>query len=57
LSKLLGTTVNPRFESDGRGDVRHSLASIEKASLGLGYAPSIGFEEGLKLTTTALGWV
>lgn len=32
------------------GDVRHSMAGIEKASNVLGYFPKTGFEEGLRLT-------
>lgn len=33
------------------GDVRHSLASVEKAQRLLGYEPSIRFEQGLKIAT------
>jgi len=32
------------------GDVKHSLASIDKAERILGYAPVVGFDEGLKRT-------
>ncbi|TWO33985.1 SDR family oxidoreductase [Seonamhaeicola sediminis] len=33
-----------------KGDVKHSLASIQKASTTLGYNPTITFEEGIKQT-------
>jgi len=33
------------------GDVKHSLASIEKAKQLLGYSPTIGFDEGIRKTT------
>jgi UDP-N-acetylglucosamine 4-epimerase len=33
-----------------RGDVRHSLASIEKAKKSFGYTPKVSFREGLKMT-------
>ena len=32
------------------GDVKHSLADVSKAEAGLGYRPSIDFEEGLRRT-------
>lgn len=34
------------------GDVKHSQASIEKARRVLGYAPGVGFDEGIKRTVT-----
>src|SRR5438552_34049 len=39
LNELLGTNFDPEFEPQQRGDVRHSLASIEKAKRLLGYEP------------------
>jgi UDP-N-acetylglucosamine 4-epimerase len=35
------------------GDIPHSLASIEKAKLFLGYSPAVNFSEGLKI---AVDW-
>ncbi|MBE0676901.1 MAG: SDR family oxidoreductase [Bacteroidales bacterium] len=39
--------VEPLFGPERKGDIRHSLASIEKAGKKLGYTPVIGIEEGL----------
>jgi UDP-N-acetylglucosamine 4-epimerase len=43
----------PAYREFRAGDVRHSLADIEKASRLLGYAPTHGLEAGLD---EALGW-
>ena len=32
------------------GDVKHSLADVSKAEAGLGYRPTVDFEEGLRRT-------
>jgi nucleoside-diphosphate-sugar epimerase len=42
--------VEPVYEAVRAGDVRHSLAAIEKAARLLGYQPSVGLEEGLRRT-------
>ena len=39
----------PKFKKFRQGDVRHSLASIDKARTKLGYAPTQTIEQGLKL--------
>jgi UDP-glucose 4-epimerase len=54
LNNLLGTHVEPVFGPKQAGDVRHSLASIDKARRMLGYEPAVGFEEGLALTIRSL---
>jgi len=41
-------TISPIYGSEREGDVRHSLASIEKAQHLLGYAPLCLFKEGLQ---------
>ena len=41
-------TISPIYGSEREGDVRHSLASIEKAQRLLGYAPLCLFKEGLQ---------
>ena len=43
-------TVEPLFGPERKGDIRHSLASVEKAGKFLGYKPEIGIEEGLPAT-------
>ena len=50
MSRLLGVRAKPEFLPPRPGDVRHSQASVERASLDLGFSPRIGFEEGLKRT-------
>ena len=39
-----------QYETFRSGDVRHSLADISKASSGLGYAPEVTIDEGIKRT-------
>ncbi|MDD2229128.1 MAG: SDR family oxidoreductase [Candidatus Cloacimonetes bacterium] len=50
INDILGTNVKPRFEHDRAGDVKHSLAGIEKAKELLGYSVKVDFREGLKRT-------
>ena len=50
MEAFSGRKVSPRFEPSRKGDVRDSLASIEKARRLLGYAPAISFPEGLRRT-------
>ena len=50
LNELLGTRLDPIFEENRQGDVKHSLAGIEAAREDLGFEVSVGFMEGLRLT-------
>jgi UDP-glucose 4-epimerase len=50
LNGLLGTSIEPEHLPERPGDVKHSLASIELAGTTIGYAPLVGFEEGLRRT-------
>jgi len=50
MAASLGVKADPDFLPPRPGDVRHSQASIDRASRMLGFAPRIGFEEGLKRT-------
>lgn len=43
--------IKPVFGPDRQGDVKHSLASIEKARNLLGYQPAFSFGQGLKLAS------
>ncbi len=48
LEQLTGCRIAPRFDSERRGDVKHSLASIDKARSLLGYTPGVALAEGLQ---------
>ena len=52
INNLLGTNVEPLFEPERKGDVKHSLAAIDQARERLGYAPQLSFEEGLARTVS-----
>ncbi len=53
--ELLEVAVQPEYREARAGDVRDSLASIERAKSLLGYMPAVGFRKGLALTLEALG--
>lgn len=46
----LGINVAPIYKPERAGDVKHSLADINKAQNVLGYKPEVLFKEGLKST-------
>jgi UDP-glucose 4-epimerase len=48
LNGLLGTRTAPRHGPPRPGDVKHSLADIERAKADLGYRPSTDMGEGLR---------
>ena len=50
LAKILGFRKSPKYGSARAGDVQHSLASIERSRLELGYEPQTSFEEALEQT-------
>ncbi len=50
LGGILETSVEPEYGPERSGDVRHSLADIQKARRRIGYDPAVGFEEGLRRT-------
>ena len=53
-AERLGQQVLPAIYEDFRaGDIKHSLASIDKAAALLGFAPVVRVEEGLKRTVEA----
>lgn len=47
VEKLLGRKVSIEHTPPRSGDVRHTQASIEKATRLLHYRPTVGFEEGM----------
>lgn len=53
LCKALGKNVEPHFEPDRAGDIKHSNADISKAKKLLGYDPDYDFEKGIAL---AIDW-
>ncbi len=50
IGAAAGANVTPRHEPPRPGDIRHSLAGVEKARDVLGFTPQIGLEEGLART-------
>jgi UDP-glucose 4-epimerase len=50
VNEILGTNLEPEFQSARAGDVRDSLASLERIQSVLGYKPLVHFEEGLRRT-------
>ncbi|HVG38624.1 MAG TPA: SDR family oxidoreductase [Pyrinomonadaceae bacterium] len=51
LKRITGKTdVRAEYQESRAGDVRHSLAGIERAREALGYDPQIELEEGLRAT-------
>ncbi len=49
LNGILGTNVQPIYGPERSGDVKHSLADIQKAEEDLNYRPLVMFKEGLKI--------
>ena len=47
LSGITGRNIKVSYGNERDGDVKHSLASIDKAKELLGYEPKVYFEEGL----------
>jgi UDP-glucose 4-epimerase len=50
MNRIVGTNIEAIYKAPRDGDVRDSQADIAKAKRLLGYAPSVGFEEGLRRT-------
>jgi nucleoside-diphosphate-sugar epimerase len=50
LVTLSGKSVQPIFTPPRVGDVKHSMAAIEKAKQWLGYQPDVKWREGLRRT-------
>lgn len=48
INKILGKNIDPVFEKERVGDVKHSQAKIEKAKKMLGFKVVCGFEKGLR---------
>jgi UDP-glucose 4-epimerase len=50
LNRLLAKTIAPQHGPARAGDVRYSLANIDRARRSLGYEPFVSFEDGLERT-------
>ncbi len=50
LNQLLGTDLQPEYQGERVGDVKHSHASTEKAFRLIGFQPTIDLQEGLART-------
>ena len=50
LKEIVGSKVSPTHEEARKGDVKHSLADINKGKRLLNYDPQVGIEMGLKKT-------
>ena len=50
LADLAGVDARPAHAEPRAGDVRHSLASLDRVRETLGYAPGVGFAEGIERT-------
>jgi len=48
LNGLLGTSIAPTHTAPRVGDVKHSLADVERAKADLGYRPTTDMKEGLR---------
>ncbi len=53
LNRIYHTDLQPEFQPPRPGDVRDSLASLERIGKTLGYRPLVSFEEGMRLTVEA----
>jgi UDP-glucose 4-epimerase len=53
LNRILGTDLEPILQDPRAGDVRDSLASLDRIQKVLSYNPIVSFEEGLRRTVEA----
>lgn len=53
ITSSLGVNIKPNYQVERKGDVKHSLASIEKANQLIGYKPHFSVKDGLAI---AIDW-
>lgn len=56
ITNVLDVQIEPTYRESQKGDVRNSLANIDKAGSILGYKPLIGFKEGIRTTIEAFNY-
>lgn len=54
IRSATGSNVDPTYEPTRAGDVRDSLASLERTRAALGYEPVVTLDEGIRRTIDAL---
>ena len=54
INEILGTDLKPEFRPGRAGDVRDSLAALDRIEATLGYRPTVGFADGLRRTLGAI---
>lgn len=50
INEIAGIALQPQYREERKGDVKHSLANIEKASKLICYAPKVSISNGLYVT-------
>jgi len=50
IGNILGKKIEPKFAEERAGDVKHSLADINKARELIDYIPLVSIEDGIKRT-------
>jgi UDP-glucose 4-epimerase len=50
IADQLGFKARPNFGPEREGDIKHSLANVDRATKELGYQPKVQFREGLRRT-------
>jgi UDP-glucose 4-epimerase len=53
MAQLVGNEARARYDSARPGDIKHSVADITAARVGLGYEVIVGLDEGLRRTVRA----
>lgn len=51
IARITGNPSTPAYHTTRTGDVKHSLASIEKARRLIGYEPNVSLNDGLQFAT------
>ena len=54
IAGLVGSDAQPRYSEARAGDVRDSVASVERGTLLLGYRPLVGLADGLRETIASV---
>lgn len=54
VNEILGANLDPVYEDERPGDIRHSVASIERARDAIDYEPETDFGSGLSQTVAAM---